>query len=140
MYDQRTPPAADIQQTLFWPNLNLVENAGNFLKLGSAEVFVAIFEVGACIDHVLVEPQLIKFVRDIIVMFNGFLVGCFGVDKVSTPRVVVCCRLARRSLRGRSRNRLRRKACPLCRSYLLHMLRQGYPGSVLTRAAKPPAL
>lgn len=80
---QRAPAAADVEQRLPRLQADLGEDVVDLLHLRFVEGLVAIFEVGAGVDHVLVQPQLVEVVGDVVVVLDRFLVALLGVGEVA---------------------------------------------------------
>ena len=80
---QRTPAAADVEQCLPRLQADLGEDVVDLLQLRFVERFVAVLEVGAGIDHVLVQPQLVEVVGDVVVVLDRFLVAFLRVGEVA---------------------------------------------------------
>ena len=78
--DDKCPPAtADIQQSLPRFDLDFCQDMIDFFQLRGGQVFVTVFEIGAGIHHVRVQPFCIKLIRYVIVVLNGLFVDFLGV-------------------------------------------------------------
>ena len=67
---QRAPAAADVEQGLARPHVDLGQDVVDLLLLGGGEVLVAVFEIGAGIHHRRIEEHLVELVRDVVVIAN----------------------------------------------------------------------
>src|SRR5438045_8357339 len=67
---QCAPSAADIEQTLPRCEPQLGANVTQLLLLRDVEIVIGIFEIGARIQHLAIEPNCKEFVAEIIVMGN----------------------------------------------------------------------
>ena len=80
-------------QTLARLHLDLREDVVDLLDLRGGEVFIAVFEVRARVDHVLVEPQPVELVRDVVVILDGLPVRRLRVVEVAShTRQLACAR------------------------------------------------
>ena len=100
-HHERAPAAADVEQALAGLQLDLGEDVVDLLDLRGGEIFVAVLEVRARVDHVLVEPQLVELVRDIVVVLDGLLVRRLRVIEVASH-----ARELARARHGASRERV----------------------------------
>lgn len=80
---QRPPAAADVEQRLPRLQADFGEDVVDLLELRFVECFVAVLEVGAGVDHVLVQPQLVEVVGDVVVVLDRFLVAFLRVREVA---------------------------------------------------------
>ncbi|MNK35689.1 hypothetical protein D3C87_542200 [compost metagenome] len=96
---QRAPAAADVEQRLPGLEFDLGEDVVDFLQLRGGQVFVAVLEVGARIDHVRIEPELVERVRHVVVVLDGFLVRRLGVREVAGHALQRAAGLVERGLR-----------------------------------------
>lgn len=78
---QSSPAAANIQQRIIGLNLDLGKYVIDFLELSGIEILIAVLEVGAGIHHVLVQPQLIEIIGNIVVELDGLEVFLLGMGK-----------------------------------------------------------
>src|SRR6185312_9235666 len=58
---QPAPAAADIEQPLFRPELQLAADVIELLLLRRVDIFPAALEIAAGIDHAAIEPERIEF-------------------------------------------------------------------------------
>lgn len=75
---QGAPATTDVQQPLARLQADLGEDVVQLLALGGGQVLVAVLEVGAGIDHALVQPEPVEVVGDVVVVLDGFAVRCCG--------------------------------------------------------------
>lgn len=80
---ERAPAAADVEQALAGLKPDLGEDVVDLLDLRGGEILVAVLEVRARVHHVLVEPQLVELVRDVVVILDCLLVGALRVIEVA---------------------------------------------------------
>ncbi len=80
---ERTPAAADVEQALAGLELDLRQDVVDLLDLRGGEILVAVLEVRTRVHHVLVEPQLVERVRDVVVVLDRLLVGALRMIEVA---------------------------------------------------------
>jgi len=80
---QRAPAAADIEKALARRQPQLAADVVELGPLGRIDVFPAGLEIGARIDHLLVEPEPVEVVADVVVVAD---VGAVGLRLVSRRR------------------------------------------------------
>ncbi|MNF69568.1 hypothetical protein D3C84_514550 [compost metagenome] len=85
---QPPPTAADIQKILAGLQAQLAAQMAEFCLLSLLQGFAAGFEVSAGIRHVAVEPQLIKRVREVVMVGDCLGVSFFVVDGAHRLTVV----------------------------------------------------
>ena len=65
--DQGAPAATDIEQAFTGLEAEFSANMIEFVRLGLVEAVTGISEIGARIDHQLVEPHFVEVVRNVVV-------------------------------------------------------------------------
>lgn len=88
---ERAPAAADVEQALAGLQLDLRQDVVDLLDLRGGEILVAVLEVRARVHHVLVEPQLVELVRDVVVVLDRLLVGALRVIEVALHAGELAC-------------------------------------------------
>src|SRR5580698_848035 len=74
MAGERAPAAANIEHRLAGLEAQLAADHVEFLDLRLFEIVAPVMKISAAIDHLLVEPELIEGVGDIVMMGDVFLV------------------------------------------------------------------
>src|ERR1700681_2066232 len=75
--DHQGPPSAtDVEEFLVRLQRELSADMLELRLLGGVETNLGIFEICAGIHHGMIQPQRIKFVRNIIVKMNGISIFC----------------------------------------------------------------
>ena len=75
---KRAPAAADVEDAISGLEHQLAADMVEFLALSLVDVLGSIPEVSAGIDQVFIEPEFVKFVRDIVVSLDLPGVTCAG--------------------------------------------------------------
>src|SRR5215218_3459430 len=90
---QRAPAAADVEERLAGLEAQLAADDLELVLLHPVDVVVPIRAVGAGVDHLVVEPERIEGVRDVVVIGDVLLVlarvaarGLLGRDRLQRPR------------------------------------------------------
>ena len=78
--DQRAPAAADVEQALVRLQVVLAQHVVQLLNLRFFQAVRMVLEVGARINHVLVQPKPVEIVRNVVVVGDGL--------GIHLPRVV----------------------------------------------------
>ncbi len=86
---QSAPAAADIQQPLAGLEPQLAAQMAQLGLLRLFEILVAGFEIGAGVDHVAVQPELVERVGQVVVIGNGLGVGGLVVSLARRQRQIV---------------------------------------------------
>lgn len=76
---QGAPAAADVQQAVPRPHLDLGQDVVDLLELRGFQAFIAILEIGAGVDHARVQPALVEGVGHVVVVLDGFPVALLRV-------------------------------------------------------------
>ncbi len=80
---QRAPAAADVEQALARLQLDLAQDVVDLLHLRLVQCLVAVLEVGAGIDYVLVQPLAVEGVGDVVVVLDGLGIGLARVSEAA---------------------------------------------------------
>ena len=74
MAGESAPAAAHVEQSLAGLEPQLAAHHVQLLDLGLVEIVVPIMEIRAGVDHLLVEPELVKGIRHVVVIGDVLLV------------------------------------------------------------------
>jgi hypothetical protein len=86
---QPAPATSHVEQILTRLQPQFAAQMAKFVLLGLVDGLAAGFEITAGIRHVLVQPQLVELVGQVVVVGNGRRVGRLVVDRAYRPRAVV---------------------------------------------------
>ena len=70
---ERAPAAADVEHRLAGRKAQLAADHVELLALGRVEIVAPVVKIGAAIDHLLVEPQFVEGVGEVVVVGDVLL-------------------------------------------------------------------
>ena len=76
--DERAPAAADVEKALARLQPQLAADHVELVVLRSREVIVRLAEIGAGVDHLGIEKELVERVREVVVVVNVLAVSRLG--------------------------------------------------------------
>jgi hypothetical protein len=76
--DERAPAAADVEQGFSRLEPQLAADHVELVSLRGGEIVVPVFKIGAGVNHLRIEKEFVKAVRDVVVIVDVGLVGRLG--------------------------------------------------------------
>ena len=110
---QRAPAAADVEQRLAGLQPQLAADHFQLVLLHLVDVIIPIGAVGAGVDHLLIEPERVEFVRHVVVVADVLLVLCRAAVARALARYVG--ERPRAAARHEQESRQGSKSAALCR-------------------------